>query len=96
VAESGVGVAGARRTLDADGVLDGGADQFVLVGLDGGHDVAHGSDAGRSISLVRIRLAVPSSSPRSRCSSSNEVSVPVENPNRRRIATPWGSPAEAR
>ena len=30
-----------RRALDAAGVLDAGADDHVLLGLDGGNDVAH-------------------------------------------------------
>ncbi|GAA2607739.1 hypothetical protein GCM10010399_43310 [Dactylosporangium fulvum] len=32
--------------MDADGFVEFGADEFVLFGLDGGDDVAHGSDAG--------------------------------------------------
>ncbi len=40
------GLAGAGAALDADGVAERGADQVVLLGLDGGDDVAHRADAG--------------------------------------------------
>ena len=40
------GLAGARRALHADRLVEVGPDQLVLVGLDGGDDVAHRPDAG--------------------------------------------------
>ncbi|GAA3139253.1 hypothetical protein GCM10017687_64870 [Streptomyces echinatus] len=40
------GLAGAGRPLDAHRVGEGGAYEVVLLGLDGGGDVPHGSDAG--------------------------------------------------
>ena len=40
------GLAGAGRALHADRVVQVGADQLVLLGLDGGDDVAHRPDAG--------------------------------------------------
>src|SRR5882762_3440132 len=44
--EADGGFSGAGGALDAEGVVEVGADEGVLVGLDGGDDVAHGSDAG--------------------------------------------------
>ncbi|GAA3092120.1 hypothetical protein GCM10020001_004220 [Nonomuraea salmonea] len=40
------GLAGARRALDAQRGVEAGADEVVLLRLDGGDDVAHGADAG--------------------------------------------------
>ena len=40
------GLTGARRALHADRVVQLGPDQLVLLGLDGGDDVAHRPDAG--------------------------------------------------
>ena len=40
------GLTGAGRTLDAQRGVEFGPDQLVLVGLDGGHDVAHRTDPG--------------------------------------------------
>ncbi|MEO3870960.1 hypothetical protein ABGB18_19285 [Nonomuraea sp. B12E4] len=39
-------LAGAGRALHTQGDLQAGAYEVVLLGLDGGHDVAHGADAG--------------------------------------------------
>ena len=50
------GLAGARRTLDADCRADVAAHDGVLLGLDRGHDVAHGPDA-RPFDLTDKNLA---------------------------------------
>ena len=50
------GLAGAGRALDADGLVDARPDDLVLLGLDGGDDVAHRADA-RPLDLLGEDLA---------------------------------------
>ena len=90
------GLAGAGRALDADGVGDVGAHDLVLLGLDGGDDVAHRADAG-ALDLARrgSGAAAAGAAP----VRVGEVLVLVGGeparsmPNRRRRATPSGSRA---
>ncbi len=53
------GLAGARRPLDTDGLMELGAHDHVLLRLDGGDDVPHGSDARTfDLALEDLRVAL--------------------------------------
>ena len=79
------GLAGARRALDADRRRRVGPDDHVLLGLDGGDDVAHRPDAGAfDLAGEDVAGAGHLASGAARCSSSYAVSRPRSTPNRRR------------
>ena len=83
------GLAGAGRALHADRSSSSARTSSSCSGWMVATMSRIGPTRGRSISAVRIRLAVPSSSPRSRCSSSKLVSVA------RRSRTGGGPPRPA-
>ena len=90
------GLAGAGGALDAERVGQPGPDDPVLLGLDGGHDVAHRAGPGTlDLGLEDLRLQPVSVPTVVRSSSSYAVSCPWEKPNRRRDRTPIGSPGRA-